>query len=89
MASNANFTTFIRSTGQMCGIEHLDANVVSALAPDLEYRLREIIQEAVKFMKHSKRAVLHPKDVTQALQVRERVLFFPFFFLPFLLTGAL
>jgi transcription initiation factor TFIID subunit 6 len=69
MSSSHSFSVFIRTTAQMCGIEHLDPTVAHALGPDLEYRLREIIQEAVKFMKHSKRGTLCPRDVTHALQV--------------------
>lgn len=42
----------------------------AALAPDAEYRLREIVQDSIKFMKHSKRARLMPNDVNAALRLR-------------------
>eukprot|EP00177_Eucheuma_denticulatum_P007673 GFKZ01013958.1.p1 GENE.GFKZ01013958.1~~GFKZ01013958.1.p1 ORF type:complete len:536 (+),score=46.78 GFKZ01013958.1:394-2001(+) len=40
------------------------------LAPDAEYRLREIIQESIKFMRHSKRSHLLPSDLNSALRLR-------------------
>jgi transcription initiation factor TFIID subunit 6 len=70
MERPASFKTFIQTTAQSVGIEHLDGNVANALGPDIEYRLREIIQEAIKFMKHSKRSTLCPRDVTHALRLR-------------------
>ena len=42
----------------------------TALASDTEYRVREIIQEAMKFMKHSKRDKLTPGDINAALRLR-------------------
>ncbi len=45
------------------------ADVAAALGPDIEYRVREIVQEAIKFMKHSKRERLTCPDVTHALQL--------------------
>lgn len=44
----ASFSTFIRTTAQSLGIEHMDPALLAALGPDIEYRLREIIQEAIK-----------------------------------------
>lgn len=66
----ASFKTFIQTTAQSVGIEQLDGALAASLGPDIEYRLREIIQEAVKFMKHSKRSTLCPRDITHALQLR-------------------
>lgn len=48
----------------------LTANAAAILASDAEYRLREIIQDSVKFMKHSKRSRLRPEDVNAALRLR-------------------
>ena len=44
--------------------------VASALVQDTEYRQREIIHEATKFMKHSKRSRLLPQDINLALRVK-------------------
>lgn len=40
------------------------------LAPDAEYRLREIIQDALKFMRHSHRGTLSTGDIDGALQLK-------------------
>ena len=48
----------------------LDPSIAKALAPDLEYRMREVVQEAVKFMRHSKRGKLTCEDVNSALKLR-------------------
>lgn len=48
----------------------LSEPAATALAPDAEYRLREIIQDSVKFMKHSKRAHLTTNDINAALRLR-------------------
>ena len=45
-------------------------NVAAHLVQDAEYRLREIIHEATKFMKSSKRSKLLPCDINYALRVK-------------------
>ncbi|CAL9125399.1 unnamed protein product [Musa acuminata var. zebrina] len=55
---------------QSIGIANLSSDVALALAPDVEYRLREIMQEAIKCMRHSKRTVLTAEDVNSALSLR-------------------
>ena len=42
---------FILSVSTAAGIPDLDQGVAGALGPDIEYRVREILQEAIKFMK--------------------------------------
>lgn len=42
----------------------------TALALDTEYRIRQIVQDAIKFMKHAKRARLQPNDINAALRLR-------------------
>ena len=39
-------------------------------APDVEYRLRDIIQEALKFMAHGRRQRLSTEDINHALRLR-------------------
>ncbi|KAJ3299164.1 Transcription initiation factor TFIID subunit 6 [Borealophlyctis nickersoniae] len=48
----------------------LKDEVANALVQDAEYRLREIVHEARKFMRHSKRSKLTADDVNHALRVR-------------------
>lgn len=52
------------------GHPDLPDDVLSALTSDLEYRLRELTQEASKFARHSKRRKLTVNDVNSALELR-------------------
>ncbi|GAA6027053.1 hypothetical protein JCM8097_006073 [Rhodosporidiobolus ruineniae] len=52
------------------GIPNLPEDVAAALAGDVEYRLCELIEEATKFMRHSRRTRLKVDDLDQALKVR-------------------
>ncbi|EFJ13670.1 hypothetical protein SELMODRAFT_234732 [Selaginella moellendorffii] len=60
----------IHVIAQSIGISNLHDDVAAALAPDVEYRMREIMQEAIKCMRHSKRSVLTTDDVNTALSLR-------------------
>lgn len=60
----------IEVIAQSVGIPSLGADVAVALAPDVEYRLREIMQESIKCMRHAKRTVLTVDDVDSALGLR-------------------
>eukprot|EP00873_Tetraselmis_striata_P024590 jgi/Tetstr1/444854/TSEL_032696.t1 len=55
---------------QSLGIPQLSDQAAQFLAPDVDYRLREIIQEATKFMRHSKRSTLTTLDVDNALRLK-------------------
>ncbi|KAK8452873.1 hypothetical protein SEVIR_5G185900v4 [Setaria viridis] len=60
----------IEVIAQSVGIPSLGPDVAAALAPDVEYRLREIMQESIKCMRHAKRTVLTADDVDSALSLR-------------------
>ncbi|KAM0863742.1 hypothetical protein ACQ4PT_044383 [Festuca glaucescens] len=60
----------IEVIAQSVGISNLPADVSAALAPDAEYRLRELMQEAIKCTRHAKRTVLTANDVDSALSLR-------------------
>ncbi|PSS14344.1 Transcription initiation factor TFIID subunit like [Actinidia chinensis var. chinensis] len=60
----------IEVIAQSIGISSLSPDVALALAPDVEYRMREIMQEAIKCMCHSKRTTLTTDDVDSALHLR-------------------
>ncbi|CAL4976047.1 unnamed protein product [Urochloa decumbens] len=60
----------IEVIAQSVGIPSLGPDVATALAPDVEYRLREIMQESIKRMRHAKRTVLTADDVDSALSLR-------------------
>ncbi|ERN01668.1 hypothetical protein AMTRI_Chr10g229400 [Amborella trichopoda] len=60
----------IEVIAQSVGINNLAPDVAVELAKDVEYRIREIMQEAIKCMRHSKRTVLTAEDVDSALSLR-------------------
>ncbi|XP_060191138.1 transcription initiation factor TFIID subunit 6-like isoform X2 [Lycium barbarum] len=60
----------IEVISQSIGITNLSPDVLPALAADVEYRIREIMQEAIKCMRHSKRTTLSTDDVDSALTLR-------------------
>jgi histone H3/H4 len=45
-------------------------DAAAALAPDAEYRIREIVQDSLKFMRHAKRHRLTTNDINAALRLR-------------------
>ncbi|XP_050379850.1 transcription initiation factor TFIID subunit 6 isoform X2 [Argentina anserina] len=60
----------IEVISQSIGINNLSPEVALDLAPDVEYRLREVMQEAIKCMRHSRRTELTADDVDGALNLR-------------------
>lgn len=60
----------IEVVAQSIGISNLSPDVALALTPDVEYRVREIMQEAIKCMRHSRRTILTTDDVDSALKLR-------------------
>ncbi|KAI9316443.1 hypothetical protein BX666DRAFT_1950782 [Dichotomocladium elegans] len=60
----------IKNIGESLGISNLKDEVASALAQDVEYRVHELIQEATKFMRNSKRSKLSVDDINAALRVK-------------------
>ncbi|GJD08580.1 Transcription initiation factor TFIID subunit 6 [Galdieria sulphuraria] len=51
------------------GVESVSEDVSIAIIEDTEYRLRQLLQESVKFMRNSKRTKLLPKDINSALRL--------------------
>ncbi|VVB00086.1 unnamed protein product [Arabis nemorensis] len=60
----------IEVIAQSIGLSTLSPEVSAALAPDVEYRVREVMQEAIKCMRHARRTTLMAHDVDSALQFR-------------------
>lgn len=58
-----------KDVAEALGITNLPEEVSKTLAMDVEYRLHEIIEQALKFMKHSKRSTLTTSDISHALRV--------------------
>lgn len=59
----------VKDAGEVVGIQNLPDDVAKAMAMDVEYRLHEIIEQARKFMRHSKRRTLMARDIASALKV--------------------
>ncbi len=59
----------ITDVAESVGINYLKPEVRNALSRDVEYRLAQVIEEALKFMKHAKRTILWSQDIAQALRV--------------------
>ncbi|GAB1202275.1 hypothetical protein APSETT445_000886 [Aspergillus pseudonomiae] len=51
------------------GIVNLNNDVTENLARDVEYRIAQVLEEALKFMRHSRRTLLTTQDIAQALRV--------------------
>lgn len=59
----------VKDVAESIGISQLDDDVAKVLALDIEYRIHEVIQEAIKFMRHAKRTILTVSDIGHALRV--------------------
>lgn len=60
----------IKEYANSIGITDLPDKVSSLLSNDVEYRLREIIQDASKFMMHSKRDKMTVDDINKAFEMK-------------------
>ncbi|OMJ24157.1 Transcription initiation factor TFIID subunit 6 [Smittium culicis] len=60
----------IKNTAESLGIGKLKDEVTAALAQDVESRIKLIIEDAKKFMRHSKRNKLQVSDINRALKVK-------------------
>ncbi|KAI9933300.1 hypothetical protein MW887_007773 [Aspergillus wentii] len=59
----------IRDIAESVGVVNLNNDVTENLARDVEYRIAQVLEESLKFMRHSKRTLLTTQDVAQALRV--------------------
>ncbi|KAI5844504.1 hypothetical protein DFP73DRAFT_57349 [Morchella snyderi] len=59
----------VKDVSESVGIPSLADDVAKNLAMDVEYRLHQVLQEALKFMRHSKRTTLATTDISNALRV--------------------
>jgi histone H3/H4 len=60
----------IRVIAESVGVSSVSDEVADTLAPDIEYRLRDIVAEALKFMRHGRRETLSCDDINFALRAR-------------------
>ncbi|KAL9035300.1 MAG: hypothetical protein Q9214_006646 [Letrouitia sp. 1 TL-2023] len=61
----------IKDVAESIGINSLSDDVLRGLSSDIEYRISQVLEEALKFMRHSKRTTLTTLDISQALKVLE------------------
>lgn len=59
----------VRDVAESVGITSLSNEVVENLSRDVEYRVSQVLEEALKFMRHGKRTTLSTQDVSQGLRV--------------------
>ncbi|PLB51877.1 transcription initiation factor TFIID complex subunit [Aspergillus steynii IBT 23096] len=59
----------IRDVAESAGIANINDDVTENLSRDVEYRIAQVLEEALKFMRHSRRTLLTTQDVAQALRV--------------------
>jgi transcription initiation factor TFIID subunit 6 len=59
----------IRDVAESVGIGNLSNEVVDHLTRDVEFRIAQVLEEALKFMRHSRRTTLFTQDISQALRV--------------------
>lgn len=62
-------TDTVKDVAESVGVSNLNKDVTSALCRDVEYRLSMVLEQAMKFMRHSQRTILWSQDITQALRV--------------------
>ena len=58
----------IKDVAESVGISSLSDEVLAGLSSDIEFRLAQVLEEALKFMRHSKRTTLWTQDISQALR---------------------
>lgn len=59
----------VKDVADSLGLSELNDETSRNLAMDVEYRIHEILEQATKFMRHSKRRVLATTDIEKALKV--------------------
>lgn len=63
-------SSVVRVYAESIGLANLSEDVLAGLAQDLEYRVRELVQDAAKYMHHAHRTRLSVDDLNMALQAR-------------------
>ncbi|OAL51091.1 Arf-domain-containing protein [Pyrenochaeta sp. DS3sAY3a] len=59
----------VRDVAESVGIASLADNVVEDLARDVDFRLAQVLEEALKLMRHAKRTTLNTHDISNALKI--------------------
>lgn len=59
----------VRDVAESVGIASLNDEFAQNFARDVEFRVAQVLEEALKFMRHGKRTTLTTQDVSLALRV--------------------
>ena len=59
----------VKDVAESVGISNLNEDAVRAVSQEAEYRLGQVIVEAMRFMRAGKRTTLSTQDISQALKV--------------------
>lgn len=59
----------VKDVAESLGIASVTEDVAKNLAMDVEYRIHEILEQAIKFMRHGKRKTMTTQDIDRALKV--------------------
>ncbi|RMZ83984.1 hypothetical protein DV737_g1279, partial [Chaetothyriales sp. CBS 132003] len=59
----------VKDIAESVGIINLNKEVQYSLCRDVEYRTTQVLEQAIKFMRHARRTVLWSQDISQALRV--------------------
>ncbi|KAA1119085.1 hypothetical protein PGT21_014756 [Puccinia graminis f. sp. tritici] len=62
--------TSVKDVAESLGLGNLSDEAATALAADVEFRLTQLIEDSIKFMRHSKRTNLLVEDVDYALRAK-------------------
>ena len=60
----------IKMMGESVGVSGISEDVATSVAEDVEYRLKEIVQDGIKFMRHSKRRRMKCSDIDCAMRAK-------------------
>ena len=58
----------VRDVAESVGIAALSEEVLTLLESEIHYRLGQVLEEALRFMRHSRRTVLSTRDIALALR---------------------
>ena len=59
----------VKDIAESIGVTSLSDDVLTGLSSDIEFRISQVLEEALKFMRHSKRSIVSTQDITNSLRV--------------------
>lgn len=59
----------VKDVAESVGISHLSDDTAECMARDVEYRVAQVLEEALKFMRHAKRTLMTTQDISNALRL--------------------